>query len=102
MIHVIAKLEIAPGKRDQFLKLFHELVPQVLAEEGCIEYGPTVDCETPLDWPEPLGENIVTVMEEWESVAALQAHLVAPHMNAFREKAKEIMVGITGHVLKPV
>ena len=39
MIHVVAKIEVVPGKRDAFLDEFHRLVPEVLAEEGCVEYG---------------------------------------------------------------
>ena len=35
MIHVIATIDIVDGKRDDYLAAFHELVPLVLAEEGC-------------------------------------------------------------------
>ena len=46
MIYVIATIEVKPGKRDAFLAEFHRNVPNVLAEKGCIEYGPTVDVKT--------------------------------------------------------
>ena len=46
MIYVIATAELQPGCRDKFLAEFHKIVPAVRAEEGCIEYGPTVDAET--------------------------------------------------------
>lgn len=43
IIHVIATVTVHDGKRDDYLAIFHKLVPKVLAEQGCIEYGPTVD-----------------------------------------------------------
>ena len=101
MIHVIASIEITPGRRDAFLEEFRKLVPSVLAEEGCIEYGPTVDAQTGLENQSIKGENITTIMEKWESVDALKAHLVAPHMTEYREKVKDLVVGMTLHILEP-
>jgi quinol monooxygenase YgiN len=34
MIHVIATIEIAAGRRDDFLAAFNEIVPEVRAEKG--------------------------------------------------------------------
>lgn len=101
MIHVIAAIEIVAGKRDEYLAAFHELVPHVLAEDGCIEYGPAVDVATPIEIQEPLQENIVTVIEKWESVEALQAHLQAKHMQENREKVKDMLAGIKIQILQP-
>ena len=39
MIHVVAVLTAKPGKRDEVLKAFRANVPNVKAENGCIEYG---------------------------------------------------------------
>jgi quinol monooxygenase YgiN len=64
MIHVVATVEIAPGKRDQWLGLFAELVPKVLAEDGCIEYGPTIDIDSGIGRQIPIRENVVTVLEK--------------------------------------
>ena len=46
LIHVIAIVELHAGRREAFLAEFRKVVPLVLAEEGCIEYGPTVDLPT--------------------------------------------------------
>ena len=46
MIHVIAIITTQPGKREEVLGHFRANVPAVHAEEGCIEYGPTVDADT--------------------------------------------------------
>jgi len=101
MIHVVAAIEIVPGGRDEFLRHFHDVVPLVLAEEGCIEYGPTVDVETDIPAQGGARENVVTVIEKWESLASLQAHLNAPHMNEYRGKVKHLVRGATLQVLQP-
>ena len=84
MIHVIAAITIAPGKRDDFIRAFKELTPKVHAEDGCIEYGATIDAETPISAQIPARSDVVVVVEKWESVPALEAHLAAPHMDEFR------------------
>ena len=43
-VHVIAVITTKVGKRDEVLKHFKANVPAVLAEDGCIEYGATIDC----------------------------------------------------------
>lgn len=101
MIHVIATIEIVEGKRDEYLAAFRKLAPLVLAEEGCIEYGPTIDVATPIPIQEPLRENTVTVIEKWETIEALEAHLQAKHMQENREKVKDMLAGIKIQVLKP-
>jgi quinol monooxygenase YgiN len=100
MIHVIATIKTAPGKRDDFLVAFSELVPDVQAEAGCIEYGPAVDLPTALN-SEPTRDEIVTVIEKWDSVEALHAHLKAPHMLRYRDRVKDIVASIAIRVLEP-
>ncbi len=94
MIHVIAKIKTVAGKRAAFLAEFHKLVPLVLAEVGCVQYGPTVDANTGIDGQLLVGEDTVVVIEQWESVAALKDHLVADHMNAYRETVKDLVVDL--------
>jgi len=101
MIYVIAEVELVEGSRDQFVDHFQANVPHVLAEDGCLEYVPTIDLETELSAQPPARGNFVTVVEKWESLAALQAHLVAPHMATYREKVKGMVVKTTLRVLQP-
>lgn len=101
MIFVIATLDIADGRRDDFFALFHKLVPQVLEESGCIEYGPAVDSDTDIQAQKRVGDNAVVVMEKWESIDALKAHLVAPHMLEYRGQVKGILSGMTLQILQP-
>lgn len=101
MIIVLARIDVASGQRDAFLAEFHRLMPQVHAEAGCLEYGPATDAETPLARQTKLGENIVMIVEKWESLAHLEAHLVAPHMTPYRERVKDFVTGIQLFVLQP-
>ena len=101
MIYVIATIEIAAGKRDEFVKAFRANVPNVLAEEGCIEYEPTVDLATKIPVQPDVRANVVTVVEKWESLHALNALLVAPHMVSYREGVKHLVKGASIQVLEP-
>ena len=101
MIHVIATIELNPGTRDKFLAEFRKLVPEVKAEVGCVEYGPTVDADTDIAIQYKLGPDRVVIVEKWETVAALKAHGVAPHMQAYRAKVKEFVKGMELRVLSP-
>ena len=101
MIHVIATIQTAPGRRDAFLAAFQGLVPLVRAENGCVEYGPAVDVDAGIgDQPAARGD-VVTVIEKWESVAALQDHLAASHMQRYREQVKDIVAGVEIRVFEP-
>ena len=101
MICVIAKIEVAGGRRDDFLAAFHEVVPKVLEEEGCLEYGPMVPVPTSIPAQAPAQDNVVTVVEKWESVEALEAHLMAPHMIEYRKSVKALVVSTSLEILKP-
>lgn len=100
MLSVIAEIEVAEGRRDDFLAEFHRVVPHVLAEAGCVEYGPTFDAVTDIPAQIPLRRNVVTIIEKWESLAALKAHLVAPHMTDYRVTVKDLVVGSQLRILE--
>lgn len=101
MIYVVVTIEVKPGKRESFLAEFHKNLPNVRAEKGCVEYGPAVDLKTEIKAQIPLRENVVTVVEKWESLQALHAHLAAPHMATYRERVKDYVAGVTLQILEP-
>ena len=101
MIHVIATIDLAPGTREAFLAEFRKIIADVRAEAGCIEYGPAIDAETGIPAQVRIGADRVTVMEKWESVDALKAHAVAPHMQAYRLRVKDFVRGMELRVLSP-
>ncbi len=101
MIHVIATVEAAPGKRSDLLAEMQKLVPLVRAEAGCLEYGPAVDVPTGLASQGPPRDDVVTVVEKWEGLDALKAHLAAAHMAEYRTRVKHLVVKVTLQVLQP-
>ena len=99
MIHVIASVKLKSGKRAAFLEVFRANAVTVRKEEGCIEYVPAVDAATDLP-PQRLDENVVTILEKWENVAALKAHLLSPHMLTYREKVADFVEEVTLKILQ--
>jgi quinol monooxygenase YgiN len=101
MIHVIAIITTKPGQRAAVLELFQANVPAVRAEKGCIEYEATIDVAPELSFQTPFGADIFVVVEKWESPAALQAHLAAPHMATYGAKVRDMIAQRAIHVLSP-
>jgi quinol monooxygenase YgiN len=101
MIHVLASIQVKAGSIKAFVEIFKANVSSVRAEKGCIEYVPVVDVSTdiPVQLIQP---GVVTVIEKWESVEALKAHLSAPHMLAYKEAVKEMLVNVEVKILQDV
>ena len=99
MINVIASICVKTGRLSDFLEIFKSNVPSVREERRCIEYFPAVDIDADLP-PQSLDENVVTIIEKWESLEALYDHLNAPHMLAYKEKVKDIVEGVSIKVLR--
>ncbi len=101
MINVIASIQIKEGQLSNFVEIFKSNIPNVLDEKGCIEYMPTVDLPAGLP-PQKLNSNVVTIIEKWNSLEDLKAHLSAPHMMVYREKTKAIVEKMSVKVLEEV
>lgn len=102
MIHVLALITTKPGMRDEVLDAFRANVPAVHAEEGCIEYGATIDSEGVGPFQTQLGADTFVVIEKWASVEALKAHAASPHMAAYGARTKDLLASRVIHVLSPV
>ena len=78
-----------------FLDVFRWLTPLVRAEDGCIEYQATVDVPTTLAVQDGPRDDVVTVVEKWESVEALvRAHDGPAHGRVPRE-GEGLRVGVS-------
>jgi quinol monooxygenase YgiN len=73
----------------------------VLAEKGCIEYGPAVDADPAPQMQTKVGADTFVVVEKWESMDALKSHAAAPHMAAYAAKVKDMIGGRVIHILSP-
>jgi quinol monooxygenase YgiN len=100
-VHVVAIITAKPGRRADLLAAFKANVPNVHAEEGCIEYVATVDTEDGHSIQTRFGEDSFVVVETWATLAALKAHAAAPHMTAYAAKTKDLIASRVIHVLSP-
>ncbi len=101
-VHVLAIITAKPGRRDEILTAFRANVPAVHAEDGCIEYGATIDAEGVGSLQTRFGDDTFVVVEKWQSLPALKAHAAAPHMAAYGAKTKDMIASRVIHVLSPV
>ncbi len=101
MIHVLAIITTKPGMRERVLEAFRANMPAVHAEAGCIEYAPAIDAEGAGAFQTQLGPDSFVVIEKWESLDALNAHVAAPHMKLYGEKTRDMLASRVIHVLSP-
>ena len=100
-VHVLAIITAKPGRRAELLQVFQANVPNVHAEEGCIEYVATVDAEGAGSIQTRFGEDTFVVVEQWASVDALKAHAAASHMAAYAARTTDLIASRVIHVLSP-
>lgn len=88
MIRVVAKNFLKEGKKEEAIKIFKKLVEMTVIEKGCIEYEVFEDIKNP---------NTLTMLEQWESMEDLTAHMnsehfktLVPQLGEFMEKEGEI------------
>jgi quinol monooxygenase YgiN len=101
MIHVLAIITAKAGQRDSVLEAFRANVPNVRAEQGCIEYGAAIDVDGFGGLQTQFGPDTFVVIEKWASADELRAHAAAPHMAAYAAKTKPMLAGRIIHVLSP-
>lgn len=101
MLTVIAEIRTRPGHhhRQAVLDQFAKIIPLVLREEGCHSYVPMVDCAAGVSFQNVSPDSIVMV-EQWESVPHLEAHLQSPHMQAYSEAVKDHVLDMNIRILQ--
>lgn len=90
MIKVIAKITVKDGMVEQFKSNVTELIAETRKEAGCISYQLFQDINN---------SNVLTFVEEWESMEALQQHMKAKHfldivpkLSELQEKETEVTI----------
>ena len=68
-VHVVARLQAKPGQEAAVRGLLHALLEPTRRERGCLRYELFQARDTP---------TAFVFLEEWESDAALDAHLAGP------------------------
>ena len=70
MIRVIAKFSLKSGQKDKAVETARELIALTRKEDGCAHYDLA---ESATD------ENLLVILEAWESQTALDAHSASDH-----------------------
>lgn len=101
MLTVIAEIRTRPGHhhRQAVLDSFATIIPTVLAEDGCHEYAPLVDTYAQVPFQTTAPDSIF-MLEKWESVAHLEAHLATPHMKSHAVAVKDDVLDIHIRILE--
>eukprot|EP00741_Cyanophora_paradoxa_P003106 tig00000670_g3015.t1 len=72
-VRVVAKFECKPGKEEEVISALRKCAVPTKQEAGAIQYQLTQSVSDP---------TVVVMVEEWESQAALDAHLKTAHLQA--------------------
>jgi quinol monooxygenase YgiN len=99
MIYGVVSVQVKAGKLQEFLELFKSNAIKVRQEKGCIQYIPVVDIDVSLPI-QALDKNVVTILETWESLAALHDHFATPHMAVYFKKEKDLIEGVSLKMLQ--
>jgi len=101
MLTIIAEIRTksAGQHRQNVLDAFQKIIPTVLAEDGCHGYEPLVDHKSNASFQTQEPDTIV-MLEKWETVAHLEAHLATPHMQAHHAAVKDDVVDVKIKILE--
>jgi quinol monooxygenase YgiN len=86
MIIIAGSLSFDPADREDVLASLAEVTLASRRDPGCVEYAWSEDLEAP---------NTFRFFECWDSQAALDAHLAAPHEAVFGERNLARLTGAT-------
>jgi len=98
VIHIQVTMMIKEGRMKEFLALCEKLRRLVLKEKGCRAYEYTREIASPLGIQEPIDPNRITLVEGWESLAALKEHMEASHMKDYGPKMAELRSSVAARV----
>ena len=76
LLTVVAYMKAAPGKRDELKAELEDLIKPTSVEDGYVNYDLHQGVEDP---------DVFIFYENWESAAALDAHLATPHLVRFAD-----------------
>lgn len=81
-LHVVAHIRVESGHEDAGRAVLTALLEPTRREPGCIRYELLQNSSDPGDF---------TFVEEWESDAALDAHLATPHVQAALARLRPLL-----------
>ena len=101
MLTIIAEIRIhaATEHRQAVLDAFQKITPTVLAEDGCYGYETLIDHLPALEI-QTQDQNLIVMLEKWQSTAHLEAHMQTAHMQRHFEAIKDHVVDVKVRILQ--
>ena len=101
MLTIIAEIRTHAGNehRQAVLDAFQKITPTVLAEDGCHGYETLID-HLPVLEMQTQDQNLIVMLEKWQSTAHLEAHMQTEHMQQHFEATKDHVVDVKIRILE--
>lgn len=100
-VWVLCRFDLtSAGVRARYVEAVDQVLAEVRAEPGCLFYSLMGDAETEWTAPQRGGDGVLWMIEHWDSVDSLKAHLETPHMRKFAPAAAPLRSGSTFRVLQ--
>ncbi|ASP32540.1 putative quinol monooxygenase [Labrenzia sp. VG12] len=92
MIFVIATLQTTEENRQQLISASQICIEATRREDGCLSYDLHQSVSDP---------NTLVFVERWQDRQALEAHFATPHLSAWREAARPLVVDKSVEIIQP-
>ena len=101
MLTVIADITVHAGAvhKQNVLNAFAKIIPTVLQEQGCHVYQLLLDHDGGVDY-QSRDSHVITMLEHWQDMDALNAHLQTPHMQAYQAEVANDVVSMQVRILE--
>ena len=101
MLTIIAEIRVHAGQehKAKVIKAFEKITPTVLTEQGCHGYELLVDADLNADM-QAKDANVITMLEYWESMEHLNAHMQTAHMQAYQAEVKDDVADVKIRILE--
>lgn len=102
MIHVIATIDAKPDCKQAILTELLAIRPEVLLEDGCLEYTPLALRPNALGMEVTNHPNRLTLVEKWASEEHLKRHLETEHFLRYKAATEDLVEAVSINVFEPL
>ena len=101
MLTIVAEIRAYPNglHKDKIIQAFKKITPTVLQEQGCYGYQLLVDAHVDVSY-QSKDSDLIVMLEKWESIEHLNAHLQTAHMQAYQLEVKEHVADVKIRILE--
>ncbi|MEM9724761.1 MAG: putative quinol monooxygenase [Pseudomonadota bacterium] len=90
---IVARITAAEGRAEFVRSELEKLIGTTRAERGCLQYDLHIDTTRP---------DVFLFYETWESRELWQAHMAAPHLQAYMQATEGAVADFTLHEMTKI